>query len=275
MKKFLLSLSMFAGLAFYASAQTQMLADTSMEVTGGGGSDWSSTSTNFGTVLCDANCGTCGGPCAPRSGSWYAWFGGAGAAEVGTLTQTFNVATAGGGSLSFWLMLPNFGAAVDSLSLTLDGTLIWSKLGTDSAGFESTYKKVTVPVGSVSAGSHTLSWRGVESGTGAGTFNILVDDISLVVGGSAGISEFDFTNGVTVYTNNEAHILNLAFNFMEATDLGIQISDMSGRVLRTTQLEDIKNDHITYNTYGFATGVYNVTISKPGYAFSKKVYIQE
>lgn len=39
---------MFAALSFAGlNAQTQVLADTSLEVTGGGGSDWTSTSTNF------------------------------------------------------------------------------------------------------------------------------------------------------------------------------------------------------------------------------------
>ncbi|MCB0785431.1 MAG: hypothetical protein KDB87_08920, partial [Flavobacteriales bacterium] len=60
--------------AFTSSAQ---INDGGFEGGAGGGA-WTEASTNFGTPLCDAGCGTCGGPCVSRTGTWYVWFGGAG-----------------------------------------------------------------------------------------------------------------------------------------------------------------------------------------------------
>lgn len=51
---------------------------------------WTSTSTNFGTPICDASCGGVG----PRTGTYWAWFGGAGtAAEAGSVEQTGELST--------------------------------------------------------------------------------------------------------------------------------------------------------------------------------------
>src|SRR5690349_20389229 len=132
MKKHLL-ITLFIGLFFgQVNAQVQALADTSLEASGVGGSDWTSTSTNFGTAFCSvASCGTCSGPCVPRSGTWYVWFGGAGVAEMGTLSQSFTLANAGNSALSFWLKIPNAGDVADSVAMSIDGTTKWYKLGND------------------------------------------------------------------------------------------------------------------------------------------------
>ena len=90
MIKRLLFFAFMAILPCLSNGQTQVLADTSLEVTGAGGSDWASSSTNFGTVLCDVvSCGTCGGACGPHSGTYFTWFGGVSpvAFEEGTITQ--------------------------------------------------------------------------------------------------------------------------------------------------------------------------------------------
>lgn len=105
MKKTLLLIAIIS-LPFLSRAQTEVLADTSLELTGAGGSQWASTSTNFMTSLCDfAGCNNCGGPCTPKSGTWFAWFGGwgQGSPEIGTLTQSFNLSAPGNANLSFWV----------------------------------------------------------------------------------------------------------------------------------------------------------------------------
>lgn len=277
MIKKILFFALVAILPCLVNGQTQLLSDTSLEATGVGGSDWATTSLNFGTVLCDAVCGVCGGPCAPHSGTWYAWFGGAGpaVAEEGTLTQSFNVITAGTGALNFWLMLPITGVPSDSLSAFLDGNMVWFKLGDDSVGYGNAYALVTIPLGAVAAGIHTIDWRGIESGTAATVFNVLIDDITVTVDAGTGISDYDFENGVTLYTNFEDHILNCAFDFTERTDLIIRINDMLGREVRSGKMQNVKKDYITFNTYGLTDGIYNVTFIKKGMVFTKQILIQE
>jgi hypothetical protein len=278
MIKKLLFIALLATIPVLSNAQTQVLVDTSLEATGGGSSDWASTSVAFTTVLCSvADCGICGGPCAPHSGTYYAWFGGNGpiTGEEGTLTQAFNVTATGNATLNFWLMLPITGIADDSLSAFIDGAMVWFKLGDDSAGFGTTYAPVSVQLGSLAAGIHTLEFRGIETGNASTVFNILVDDITISVDDGTGIADYDFENGVTLYANHQEHILNCAFDLPRATDLTVRISDMLGREKNITHMRNVKKDYVTFNTYGLADGVYNVTFIKKDMVFTKRVFIQQ
>lgn len=126
----------------------------------------------------------------------------------------------------------------------------------------------------LTAGSHTLNWRGVESGASPFIFNILLDDISLKVDGTIGISEFDFENRVTLFTNPVDQILNCSFNFDQYSDVTITITDLMGRVWRKSHHKNIKSDDVTFITSGMGSGLYNVVFVKDGYTFSKKVVIQ-
>lgn len=276
MKKLLLSaFGIFAALSMNAQIN-QLLADTSLEVTGGGGTDWTSTSTNFGTVLCDAaSCGTCGGPCVPATGTWYAWFGGAGAAEDGTLDQTFNVTTAGAALVKFQfaLALPS-GSALDSMYMKLDNNTMWTSSGVDSLTYGTTYQTVTVPVSNLSTGSHTMSFVGHESGSAPTTYNALVDDITLWMGNGVGFTEFNFNEGVTLSTNSQNHTLNVAFNLPKAMNMSIVVTDMMGRRVASQDLQDVTNNYISFNTIEFGAGVYNVMISNGFTAKTHKVAIQ-
>lgn len=276
MKKFLLAIFTLI-LAVGANAQIQqLLLDSSLENSGSQTTtDWTSTSTNFGTSLCDANCGTCGGPCMPHTGTWYCWFGGAGAAEDGTLDQTFNVTTAGPALISFYyaLALPS-GALVDSMKLTMDGVPLFSTTGIDSLTYGTTYQHVTIPVTSLAAGSHTMSFVGHESGTGTTTFNALIDDITLWQGGSIGFTEYSFDEGVTIASNRDMHTLNVALNLPRQSDISIVVTDMFGRTVASEDIKAAQNNYVTFNTLNMSTGVYNVMISNGQAKFVRKALIQ-
>lgn len=60
---------------------------------------WDEYSTNFGTPLCNANCGTN----MANSGSVWAWFGGTSAHEVGMLSQTVTIPNGYSALLEFYL----------------------------------------------------------------------------------------------------------------------------------------------------------------------------
>jgi hypothetical protein len=276
MKKILLSLLFVSlGVTGIVTAQTEALVDNSLELTGGGGTQWTSTSTNFGTVLCDvAGCGTCGGPCAPHTGSWYAWFGGTSSAEIGTLTQTFNVASGATSTLSFWLMIPNYGGATDSIAAFLDGTQVFYKAGTDSVGFDAAYAQVNLNLGMVTTGSHTLEFRGVSAN--ALTYNVLVDDITLTVGGSASTETNMLDEGIRMVNDFNNHSLNMYFDFTEAMDLTISIIDMNGKIVEMQDFNQIQNGEYTFSTSELSTGVYSVYFRKGNNSsVGKKFYVQK
>jgi hypothetical protein len=261
MKKLLLS--MFTALSFAGlNAQTQVLADTSLEVTGGGGTDWASTSTNFMTVLCDANCGNCGGPCAPATGSWYAWFGGAGTSETGTLTQSFNTSTAGAAVLRFqYFLAAASGTTSDSTTVSIDGNMLWNSTGVDSVQYGAGYSAVTLPITNLASGAHSIDFYGNETGSGTNTYNSLVDDITLWVGGAIGYTEYDLSEGVAITVNNPDHFVNIAFTLPTAMDMNISITDMSGRVVASQDMKQVTNNYVNFNTMNYAAGVYNIVIS--------------
>jgi len=272
MKKNLLLTLAVMFMAGFAMAQTQVLSDTGLESTGAGGTEWTSTSTNFGTVLCDGpSCGNCGGPCTPNGGAWYAWFGGTAAAETGTLSQSFNVATAGTGYLKFFWKVPMKGTSADSLIITIDGARVFSEATDDSIGV---YTEVSINVGNLSAGNHTLLFNAPKT-AGAATCNVLVDDITLSVGNNAGTSEIDFSNGITLYSNNELSTINISMNLLKETDLRISISDMMGRTVYNSLTPNAQYNSLVIPTESWSTGVYNVIFTDAsGYAFTKKVFVK-
>lgn len=253
------------------SAQTQILADTSLEASGPNNSPWSSTSTNFGSSFCDAAaCGNCGGPCVPNSGSWYAWFGGTSSAEIGTITQGFNATTAGSGTLTYFMKVPLKGSIGDTLSIIMDGTAM-SKINTvDSIG---NYQQMTLNIGSVAAGSHNLTFR-FEKQASADVVNVLIDDIRLEIGSTVGMEEIDFSNGIQISNNIETGKILVAYNFNEIQHLRLTTMDVSGKIVYSNLYQDqITNEH-AIETNGWAKGIYHVTLtSDKGLTKTSKVVV--
>jgi len=254
--KHCLLLLFFAFTAVNLSAQA--LADSSFEATGAGGNAWTSTSTNFGTSLCDnASCGDCGGPCVPHSGSWYVWFGGTSTAEIGTVSQTFTASSAGTGTLFFWLKVPMKGAAGDTLSMLLDG-VSQSKIATvDSIG---SYINVSVNMGTVTAGTHLLTFR-FEKQPGATSVNVLVDDVRLNISGTVSVEEIDFTNGIQISSNAETKKILVKYNLNKNQNLHLTATDISGKTVYTGQFDNQQADQQLIESGGWSPGIYNVTLS--------------
>ncbi|MNU83955.1 hypothetical protein D3C71_736650 [compost metagenome] len=268
MKQVLLFL--FAGaLSMHTSAQ--VLTDPSLEASGPANSPWSSTSSNFGTSFCDmAGCGTCGGPCVPNTGAWYAWFGGTTNAEIGTIAQGFNATTAGAGVLTYYLKVPMKGAIGDTLSIQMDGTTI-NKINTvDSIG---AYQQMTLNVGAVTMGSHNLTIR-FQKQAGAAVVNVLVDDIQLTIGGTVGVEEIDFSNGIQISNNMESGEIVVAYNFNQNQNVRLAVTDITGKVVYNGQFSDqLANQHLI-NSNDWSSGMYNVTLtSDRGLVKTKKVVV--
>ena len=148
---------------------------------------WSEASTNFGTPLCsDASCGTTGGP---KSGTWFAWFGGIAAAESGSLEQNF-IIEATDSDLTFARRLAACDSANDFVRLQLDGNTVWQKDGADPACGEPDYVTETIDLANAPGGpyldglSHLIRFESSIFASIAGASNFYIDDASILRGES-------------------------------------------------------------------------------------------
>lgn len=257
MKKFLPTL-LFSFFGLAAFAQTEVLADNSIEAA----ATWSSTSTNFGSVLCtDATCGNCGGPCGPHTGTQYAWFGGAGgAAETGTLSQNFNVANAGVGVLSFYFKTPIVpGALGDNFTAVVDGNTVFTSTPADSNQYQDAYTQVIVPLGNLTAGAHSITFTGTESS--AGTYNQLLDDISILVG-AVNIEELILDEYITMSQNMMNNEVVVATAFPTEIDMTVAIYDQAGKQVYSHTMAGATNNTLSISTADFAAGAYMIDFRK-------------
>ena len=172
-----LSSLLLASAAAWAAVVTQ---DGGFEL-GSPNPAWDEASTNFGTPLCTvAGCGT-GNGTGPRSGTWWAWFGGIGSQlEVGSLHQDLVIAP-GAATLTFWLEVPsNNNNPDDFLAVSIDETEVFRVTG-DAAAAYAEYAQVTLDVSAFADGSsHTLTFDSTTN-PGEVSTNFFVDDVALDV----------------------------------------------------------------------------------------------
>ncbi len=146
--------------------------------------EWDEFSSNFGTPLCDAVCGT-GGGTGPRTGAWWAWFGGTTAQETGIITQSVTI-PAGTAELTFWLEIPATATGTNGfLSVRMDGTELFRAEET-TTGY-STYAEVSVDVSAYAGGTHTLSFFSTTD-AGSAVTNFFVDDVAITAGGGGPVA---------------------------------------------------------------------------------------
>lgn len=140
---------------------------------------WGETSTNFGTPLCTVStCGT-GTGTGPRTGDWWAWFGGTSAFEEGTVSQDVIIPPSAG-NLEFWLEAIVCSSPGDFLEVTIDGTQVFYVDGTWSQCGVLGYSQQSVDVSAFAdGGNHTVVFHSVINNPGEGVTNFFVDDVSL------------------------------------------------------------------------------------------------
>ncbi|MBX3059022.1 MAG: carboxypeptidase regulatory-like domain-containing protein [Anaerolineae bacterium] len=143
---------------------------------------WTEASTNFGSPLCTvAACGT-GTGTGPRSGLWWAWFGGISAYEAGSVSQSV-IIPSGTATLSFWVeQFVCTGSSNDYLEVNIDGNQVWVTTAADPACGTLGYRQVLVDVSAYANGAaHTLEFN--SEVFGGGNTNFFVDDVSIDVSG--------------------------------------------------------------------------------------------
>ena len=171
------------------SPGVNVVDDGSFEA-GAFGGTWNESSTNFGTPICDAgSCGT-GGGTGPSDGSFWTWFGGVSAYELGIVNQDVTIpATAT--NMTFDVEQAVCDSGNDYAALFIDGNLEWFVLGSDLSCGTVGYAQQTVNVAAYADGGvHQVQFQSeifAANGGGSNFFidNVIVNDNNVIPGGAS------------------------------------------------------------------------------------------
>lgn len=184
-----------------------IVADSSFE-NGTPNAFWTETSTNFGTPLCTVvDCGN-GTSTAPiRTGTWWAWFGGAEAAETGSLTQTVTIPAATTATLRFGFQAPVCVANVAHfIEARLGATVVWRVDGTSAlCGVNNAYTDIAVDISAFAGQTVPLQFFSTTTG---GITNFYVDDVQIEV---AGVVTSNIAIGNATTTEGDSGSLPMTF----------------------------------------------------------------
>lgn len=145
---------------------------------------WVEKSTNFGTPVCivssqsEVPCGDGLGTAGPRTGLYWAWFGGADTfVEKGSVTQKVKFPSGGKAKLRFYLWIGDRSDdGKDTLTVLVDGQKVF-KVKESSTAYD-TYTLVQKKLDQFADGQkHKVQFK--NKCTGDGNSNMSVDDISI------------------------------------------------------------------------------------------------
>jgi hypothetical protein len=140
---------------------------------------WEEYSLNFGTPLCTVALCTTGSGTGPRTGTFWAWFGGIPAYEEGTLTQTVTLMP-GVAELTFYLEAIVCDSPSDYLEVLIDATQVYSVTGASSLCGSLGYTLQTVDVSAFAdGGAHDVVFHSETFAVNADVTNFFVDDVAL------------------------------------------------------------------------------------------------
>ena len=171
------------------AAGNNKVKDGSFEA-GRDGGFWVEKSTNFGTPICSfAVCGDGAGTAEARTGSFWAWFGGAAESEeVSSLTQKVKFPSGGSAVLRFYLWIGDKGEDAsnrDFLKVLIDGQKVFSVKEINTK-YDDGYVLVEKDVSQFADGlKHKVQFKNKCFGDTAGqptqsdNSNFNVDDVSI------------------------------------------------------------------------------------------------
>jgi hypothetical protein len=144
---------------------------------------WTEFSTNFGTPLCSTSTCLFGGGSGPRTGTWWAFFGGIAAFEEGLLEQTVTIPT-DAVTLDYWYEIPaSSGNGIDFLEVLIDGFQV--ALYTTADGPFVGWTLEQIPLGGFADGlPHTVTFHSIITGS-PGISNFMIEDVE-ILGSTAG-----------------------------------------------------------------------------------------
>jgi len=269
MKIFTLS-TLFMVSSIYASAQ---IVDAGFEL--GLASGWTQTSTNFGSPICDAVCGDCNGNCGPYAGDNYAWFGGTSVLEEGSLSQGFTIPSGTTASLSFYKKIALAADSLDTekVDVKLDGNILYT--AHCGNGEDAEYIQETFDISSYADGGfHYLDLIGFSSD--GRTTNILFDNFNLAVDGTNHVGINDLLNAeseITFFPNPVVDQLMIRFNKKMTGLATVKIIDLNGKIISSSQLNNVENGTFTFDAKTLPNGIYNVVIENDNASHTERVVI--
>lgn len=142
-----------------ACTDQNMIADGGFEG-GPQGAAWAQSSTNFGTPLCDGTCSN-SPDLGPGAGTYWAWFGGAPAAEVASVGQSVTIPV-GATTLEFLFSIPTCdGFGIDTFDVTIDGQEVFAVDDQNPACGNTNYQLVSIDISAFAdGGTHNLVMTG-------------------------------------------------------------------------------------------------------------------
>jgi len=160
-----------------AISQPPLLGDGGFELGSQPASPWQQYSRWFGTPLCSvAACGGYG-TALPRSGQWWAWFGGINQPEEGSLEQTLTI-PAGRAFLRYFLQTKGCGSPSDFIQILVDDSEVWRQTAAEINCWDTQYNQWEIDLSPFADGqTHRLKIYSLQS-TSAPT-NFFLDDLML------------------------------------------------------------------------------------------------
>lgn len=143
---------------------------------------WIEADNQFESPICSiASCGSSGGTVGPHGGTQWVWFGGYSGPEAHTqtLTQTLTLPAVEGAAVSLSIWSGLFARPSSVLAVKFDTTVLLTVNSANQATYATSYHEVKLPIGSVPAGTHTLSLEYSSAAEAAGFTNLSLDDVGL------------------------------------------------------------------------------------------------
>lgn len=231
----------------------EVLSDNSFEL-GTPNPVWTESSTNFGTPLCSiAACGT-GTGTGPRTGDWWAWFGGIGTVEVGEISQQVVIPLGTSALLTFYLEAIVCSSPSDFLEVKIDGNQVYRIDGSSTLCGNLGYSLVSIPIDSYAdGGNHTLVFYSEAGAAGSGT-NFFVDDVSIEV------------DGPTALDNRATFKVTKFFADGNDKDEVTVTLDCNTGVILDQDKDLADGESVTFVVTGFDAGELNCSVSEDGLA---------
>ena len=254
-----------------------ILTDGSFEQ-GPTGTAWTQASTSFGTPVCSAaNCGF-GSGTGPRTGTYWAWFGGlAGGVETGSVSQSFIFPSNDSITLKFYLEIPLCDGPQDILNVTVDGNSVFQVNGGSALCGAAGYTLQSVDLSSYADGnSHTITFNvNTVSANGTET-NFFVDDISVISCPNSSIGENPNSIQFHIAPVPASDYVNFRIDRLTGKESKISVSNYLGQRFHQIAIPASGSSFAgKIETGAWPKGIYLITVENEfGISAHKKLVIQ-
>lgn len=139
--------------------------------------DWDEEDSLFPSPICGSGCESSAAK--PHGGAHWALFGEGEEAQIQWVTQTVNLPTEGNAILGFHVWVGRFNNSTAELVVELDEKVLRVVNATNVDDYDDGYVPVTVPLGTLKAGPHSILFGYLALTEGTESSIINVDDVSL------------------------------------------------------------------------------------------------